>query len=181
MRWRIPSLGTRRVSPGLIASGERMRLLAMICLTLTPRREAIELSVSPSSTACSRRTNSSSCRSSTKRGSSTKEGSSIGGSSNDGASCGGASTIESGDSGGSGPPERSKIGIRITPSRMTITRRTRSLRIGFLSITAHQLEELLVVLSRLHLALDQLESGLWIVSFGQHLTQDPHAVQHLFF
>jgi len=54
-------------------------------------------------------------------------------------------------------PDLNKIGIKMMATKLSTTRKIRSLRIGFFSITAHQLEELLVVLGRLHLALDEFQ------------------------
>ncbi len=77
------------------------------------------------------------------------------------------------------PPERRRMGRRITARRKITAIATRSLRIGFFSITVHQLEELLVILGCLHLALYELQRRLRIIQFTHHLTQDPHPIQYL--
>ncbi len=59
--------------------------------------------------------------------------------------------------------ERTKINMRMIPTRIKRAIRTRSFRIGFWLVTAHQLEELLVILRRLHLAPDKLQGGLRII------------------
>jgi len=59
--------------------------------------------------------------------------------------------------------ERTKIGMRMIPTRIKRAIRTRSFRIGFWLVTAHQLKELLVILRCLHLAPDKLQGGLRII------------------